>query len=75
MDTQTLRSFFESDLHQRRALDAVARDGWLDPSGNPGLYEASKCAFDPSSNANEASRSFETIKQFRNSHPTVLLTW
>jgi len=58
---QTLRSYFETDLQQRRALDAVAQKRWLDPGGNLDLYEASKCAFDPSSSAVEAFRAFERI--------------
>ena len=57
----TLRSYFETANQQRRALDAVTREGWLDPGGNRFLYEASQRAFDPSSNADEAFRAFEEI--------------
>jgi hypothetical protein len=58
---QTLRSYFETADQQRRALDAVAREGWLDPGGNRLLYEASQRAFDPSSSGDEAFRAFEEI--------------
>ena len=57
----TLRSYFETANQQRRALDAVTREGWLDPGGNRFLYEASQRAFHPSSNADEAFRAFEEI--------------
>jgi len=61
MCARTLLSYFESDLQQRSALDAVAREGWLVPSGNLDLYETSHCAFDPASSADEAFRDFEKI--------------
>lgn len=61
MFAATLRNYFESEFQQRRALDAVALDGWLSPSGNLDLYDASRCAFDPASNADEAFRDFEKI--------------
>jgi hypothetical protein len=61
MCAQTLRSCFETDHQQRRALAAVAREGWLDAGGNLNLYEASRRAFDPASSAEEAFRDFEKI--------------
>jgi hypothetical protein len=61
MCAQTLRNYFEYALQQRSALDAVARVGWLVPSENLDLYEASRCAFDPASGSDEAFRDFEKI--------------
>jgi hypothetical protein len=42
-------------------LDAVAREGWLDPGRNLDFYEETWRAFDPSSGADEAFRAFENI--------------
>ena len=58
-----LHSYFVNDLQQRRALDAlfVAWGGTWQVSKNLDLYEASQCAFDPSSSADEAYRHFEKI--------------
>jgi hypothetical protein len=58
-----LRSYFESETQQRRALDALFSPwgGFWEVSKSLELYEASQCAFDPSSNADEAFRSFEKI--------------
>jgi hypothetical protein len=61
MSAQTLRSYFESDIQQRLALDAVAREGWLDPGRNLDFYEETWRAFDPSSSADEAFQAFENI--------------
>jgi hypothetical protein len=57
----TLRSYFETASQQRHALEAVVQGGWLDPSGNLNLYEASRSAFDPSLSEDEALRHFEKI--------------
>jgi hypothetical protein len=57
----TLRSYFETASQQRRAFGAVAQVGWLDPSGNLDLYEASRSAFNPSLSVDEAIRYFEKI--------------
>jgi hypothetical protein len=61
MRAQTLRGYFENDNEQRRALKAVAREGWLDAGGNLDLYEASQRAFDPLSKPDEAFRAFDKI--------------
>jgi hypothetical protein len=61
---QTLRSFFQNTLDQRRALGA-SFDTWGEPWSLSGQlldhYEASRCAFDPSSSADEAFRAFVEI--------------
>ena len=64
MSEQTLRSHFETELQQRRALDAFfhAWEGtWSVSTQLLDYYEASRCAFDPSSSADEAFRDFEKI--------------
>ena len=61
MHKQTLRRYFESDIQQRKALDAVTRRGWLVPSENLNLYDASQRAFDPALSAEEASEEFHVI--------------
>ena len=61
---QTLRSYFEDDVLQRRALDGFfeAWEGtWPLDEQLLRLYDASQTAFDPSSNADEAFGSFEVI--------------
>ncbi len=60
MCAQTLGSYFESADQQLRALNALG--DWFDPR-ELDLYDASKCAFDPSSStsADEASRCFNKI--------------
>ena len=64
MCAQTLRSYFETALQQRRALDAFF-DAWEGTwSLNRELldhYEASQRAFDPVSSADEAFRDFKKI--------------
>jgi len=62
---QTLRSFFESEFGQRKALDKFF-DAWEGPPWPLDkqllrLYDASRTAFDPSSDADDAFPSFETI--------------
>src|SRR5437763_1748314 len=63
MCAQPLRAYFETEYQQRRALDAffVAWEGTWQVSKNLDLYEASQCAFDPSSSVDEAFRDFEKI--------------
>jgi hypothetical protein len=64
VSVQMLRSHFENPDRQRRALAVlkpVVAGGWLDPVGNPDLYEASQMAFDPWPGADEAFRYFEKI--------------
>jgi len=58
MCAQTLRSYFESDYQQHRALGAL--DDLFVPE-ELDLYNASQRAFDPTSNAAEAIRHFEKI--------------
>jgi hypothetical protein len=58
---RSLRSYFEDPVLQVNALGAVAKEKWLDPAGNLDLYEASRIAFDPTSNSDEAFRQFEKI--------------
>ena len=62
---QMLRSFFDSELWQRRALDGFFR-AWGGDTGVVGSeftepYAASWRAFDPSSSRDEALRDFSTI--------------
>ena len=56
---QELRSYFTNETEQRRALGALG--GWFDPADDLDLYDASWCAFDPSSSAVEALRYFQKI--------------
>ena len=61
---QTLRSFFENESWQRKALDGFfdAWEGsWPLDEQLLRLYDASRTAFDPDSNPDEALRSFEVI--------------
>jgi hypothetical protein len=58
---QTLGSYFETADQQRRALNAVAKEGWLDPGLNLDVYEWSQFAFDPSASAGDAFRHFQMI--------------
>ena len=58
MCAQTLRSYFETERGQRRALEALG--DWFDPR-ELDLYDASQCAFDPSSSEDEAFRKFLRI--------------
>jgi hypothetical protein len=80
MHEQALRHYFETEVGQRRALGAVAHEGWLNPSGNLVLYEASKVAFDPLSARPLALWEFEKIyhelsgidwQVFRSSNPNA----
>jgi hypothetical protein len=63
MCAQPLRAYFETEHQQRRALDALfdAWGGAWPVSKNLDLYEASQCAFDPSSSEDEAFRNFAKI--------------
>jgi hypothetical protein len=61
MSTQTLRSYFENPDQQLCALEAVAQAGWLVPSENLDLYDASLITFDPGSSVDEAFGGFERI--------------
>ena len=54
----TLRSCFTSAIEQRRALEAV---GDFFQAVELNLYDASVCAFDPSSSGQEAFRCFMNI--------------
>lgn len=45
MRQQTLLSYFESEIQQRNALDAVTRRGWLVPSENLNLYDSIAARF------------------------------
>jgi hypothetical protein len=54
----TLRSSFETERQQRRALKALG--DYFDPR-ELDLYDASQSAFDPSSSENEALRNFQKI--------------
>jgi hypothetical protein len=58
MSALTFRSYFETADQQSRALKALG--DWFQPR-ELDLYDASKCAFDPLSNAGEAFRNFEKI--------------
>jgi len=58
MCAQALRSYFETDHQQRRALEALG--DWFTP-GELDLYDASRCAFDPLVSADEAFQYFEKI--------------
>jgi hypothetical protein len=59
----TLRSYFETDIRQRKALAGLydAWGGLWDVSGSLHLYEASHRAFDPSSNAEGAFGNFKVV--------------
>jgi hypothetical protein len=63
MGEKTIRSCFESDRQQRRALNAFfdAWGGWWPVSNNLDMYEASQSAFDPSLSDDEALRYFMKI--------------
>jgi hypothetical protein len=64
MSSQTLRSHFETELQQRRALDAFfeAWEGtWSVSTELLDHYEASRRAFDPSLSTDEAFQDFEKI--------------
>jgi|SRR5271157_4855718 len=58
MRAQSLRSYFVNDQEQRSALGALG--DFFDPR-ELDLYDASWCAFDPSSSAGEALRHFNKI--------------
>jgi len=60
---QMLRSFFEDESWQRRALEGffVAWGGWPLDEQLLSLYDASQTAFDPASEPNDAKRNFEII--------------
>jgi hypothetical protein len=57
----SLRTFFEKESEQRRALCAVVDEGWLDPGANARLYNLSRRAFDPTANPRDAHPYFEKI--------------
>ncbi len=61
MQRRTLRSYFENEVQQLHALDAVAKRGWLVPSENLNLYDVSRRAFDPALGKSEALKEFENI--------------
>ena len=58
MCAQTLRCYFETEIQQRRALEALG--DWFDPR-ELDLYDASQRAFDPTASAEEALRQFKKI--------------
>ena len=58
MRAESLRSYFVSDQEQRSALEALG--DFFDPR-ELDLYDASWCAFNPSSSAGEALRHFNKI--------------
>lgn len=60
---QTLRSYFQTEVQQRRALDAffVAWEGFWQVSRSLDLYEASLSAFNSPPNTDEALRYFGEI--------------
>ena len=53
-----LRSYFQDENEQRLALESLG--DWFDPN-ELDLYDASRCAFDPSSSANSALAHFSRI--------------
>ena len=53
-----LRSYFQDENEQRLALESLG--DWFDPK-ELDLYDASRCAFDPSSSANSALAHFSRI--------------
>jgi hypothetical protein len=82
MCAQTLRSYFETERQQQRALDAYSRfagTGAWKVKDKLGLYEASQSAFNPSLSTDEAFRYFQRIydelagywQVFRPSSPAV----
>lgn len=58
---QRLGSYFETADQQRRALNAVANEGWLDPGLNLDVYEWSQFAFEPSLSEDRAFQYFYKI--------------
>jgi hypothetical protein len=56
MNTKALRTFFENESEQRKALQAAITEGWLEPGTNAALYNAARHAFDPTARWDDAYR-------------------